>query len=108
MRIASPIAHACWWKTACRINTTTPLLRGRCGGCLWFKPFGQARAGVSGAKRPALLVQALHCALLSPAKFYHETYPYWFLAQNMLAPAKPEFADLAWARITAARAEALA
>jgi hypothetical protein len=53
-------------------------------------------------------VQALHCALLSPATFYHETYPYWFLAQNMLAPAKPEFADLAWARITAARAEALA
>ncbi len=60
------------------------------------------------AKRPALLVQALHSAALSQAGFDYEKYLYWFLAQNLLEPAKPEFADLAWARIKAARAEALA
>ena len=60
------------------------------------------------AKRPALLVQALHSAPLSQAGFDYEKYLYWFLAQNLLEPSKPEFADLAWARITAARAEALA
>lgn len=60
------------------------------------------------AKRPALLVQALHSAALSQAEFDYEKYLYWFLALNQLEPAKPEFADLAWVRITAARAEALA
>ena len=60
------------------------------------------------AKRPALLVQALHSAPLSQAGFDYEKYLYWFLAQNLLEPAKPEFADLAWARIMAARAETLA
>lgn len=60
------------------------------------------------AKRPALLVQALHSAPLSQAGFDYEEYLYLFLAQNRLEPAKPEFTDLAWARITAARAETLA
>ncbi|MFC3182855.1 capsular polysaccharide export protein, LipB/KpsS family [Cypionkella sinensis] len=60
------------------------------------------------ANRPALLVQALHSATLSHAGFDYEKYLYWFLAQNLLEPAKPEFPDLAWARIKAAQAAALA
>lgn len=60
------------------------------------------------AKRPKLLVRALQTASLSQAEFDYEKYLYWFLAQNLLEPAKPEFADLAWARVKAARAEALA
>lgn len=60
------------------------------------------------AKRPALLAQALHSAPLSQAGFEYEIYLFWFLTQNLLESAKPEFADLAWARIKAAQAEALA
>lgn len=60
------------------------------------------------AKRPALLVQALHAAPLSQTGFDDEKYLYWFLAQNLLDPAKAEFADLAWARVKAAQVAALA
>ena len=60
------------------------------------------------AKHPAQLTQALHSAPLAQAGFEYEKYLFWFLAQNLLEPAKPEFADLAWARIRAARAGALA
>ncbi|OYU41003.1 MAG: hypothetical protein CFE33_02705 [Pseudorhodobacter sp. PARRP1] len=60
------------------------------------------------AKRPSLLVQVLHTARPSQAEFDYEKYLYWFLSQNLLEPAKPEFADLAWARIASARAETLA
>ena len=60
------------------------------------------------AKHPAQLMQALHSAPVAQAGFDYEKYLFWFLAQNLLEPAKPEFSDLAWARITAARAETLA
>lgn len=60
------------------------------------------------AKHPAQLTQVLHSAPRAQAGFDYEKYLFWFLAQNLLEPAKPEFADLAWARITAAPAEALA
>ncbi|MES2432436.1 MAG: hypothetical protein V4586_01245 [Pseudomonadota bacterium] len=60
------------------------------------------------AKRPTLLVQALHCAALSQAAFDYEKYLYWFLAQHLLEPAKPEFEDRAWARIKAAQVATLA
>ncbi|GLS86119.1 hypothetical protein GCM10010873_10930 [Cypionkella aquatica] len=56
------------------------------------------------AKRPALLVQALHSAVQTQAGFDYEKYLFWFLAQQLLEPGKPEFADLAWARVAAARA----
>lgn len=55
------------------------------------------------AKHPAQLVQALQDAPQALAGFAYQRYLYWFLAQHLLEPAKPEFADLAWARIVAAR-----
>lgn len=53
------------------------------------------------AKRPAQLVQALHVAAQVQAGFAFEKYLYWFLAQQLLEPAKPEFADRVWARVMA-------
>lgn len=44
----------------------------------------------------------------SAAGFDYEKYLCWFLAHNLSEPAKPEFADLASAQITAARTETLA
>ncbi len=54
------------------------------------------------------LVQALHSAQLSRAECDYEKYLYGFLAQNLLKPSMPECADLAWARVKAARVAALA
>ena len=56
----------------------------------------------------ASTLQALHAAPLSQAGFDYEKYLYWFMAQNLLEPAKPEFPDLVWQRIKAAQAAALA
>ncbi|MDB5658880.1 MAG: hypothetical protein JWS10_1495 [Cypionkella sp.] len=54
------------------------------------------------AKRPALLVQALRNVPMLQVEFDYEKYLYWFLALNLLEPAKLEFADLAWARVKTA------
>lgn len=60
------------------------------------------------AKHPAQLVHAVHTAPKAQAEFDYEKYLYWFLAQNLLEPAKPAFAEQAWARVKAAQTAALA
>lgn len=58
-------------------------------------------AATTVARRPPHLAQALAEAPERALGFGFEAYLYWFLAEQMLEPAKPDFEDRAWARLTA-------
>lgn len=55
------------------------------------------------AKTTADLAAAVANASNSLADFPYQKYLFWFLNQNMLESAKPEFSERAWRRLTAGR-----
>ena len=48
------------------------------------------------ARTPTEIANAIHSGPEQQADFAYAPYFYWFLSQNCLEPAKPDFADRAW------------
>ncbi|MGV8954846.1 MAG: hypothetical protein ACOH2M_27355 [Cypionkella sp.] len=57
-------------------------------------------AATTVVRKPHQMAQALANAPARAASFPFEAYVYWFLAQQMLEPTKPDFEDRAWTRLS--------